>query len=128
MTSEFVASAYMAAAAARAALRALGGIKVSLRICGGSDEAGAVGLGLRAPLMESVELAPVLVRSGADGVEQIVVDALTIESATGAFGEELQRVLRASRIQWNGSERRISAVRSDHLGGAAYLYRLSLEA
>ena len=118
----------MAAAAARATLRTLGGTSVTLRMGGGSAATGVVGLGSMAPVMESAELSPVLVRTESDGVHQVLVDAATLEDATGASGEELQRVLRSSRISWNGNEARIVAVRSDHLGGAAYLFRLSLEA
>jgi len=114
-------------AATLAMIRSLGGATVTLRICGSSETAAAVGIGLSAPAMESVELSPVLLRSKSDGSREVVVDAQTLETAAGTSGESLRKLLQTARVNLGDAETRIVDVSWDQLGSAAYIYRLSLE-
>jgi hypothetical protein len=115
------------AAATLAMVRNLGGTKVMLCLGGSGEAAAAVGFGLSAPSMEAVELSPVLLRTKNDGLREIVVDAQTLEAAVGSSGEGLHELLRTTRVNLGDTKARIGRVSSDQLGGAAYLYRLSLE-
>ena len=128
MASETAVNWFMATATARATLRALGGTKISLRVCSGGGNGTAIGIGVATPVMESIEVSPVLLRTASDGSREIVVDASTLEEALGADGESVVAILKLSRVSLNGVESRISEVRFDELGGAPYVYRLRLEA
>ena len=121
---------FMATAATRATLRAVGAGTVTLKMCGGVVASpGNDGLGLKVPAMESVELFPVLLRIGSDGAREVLVDAGTLESAAGVYGDGIEEVLtKSARLEVCGAEKKITSVASDHLGGAAYLYRLTVEA
>jgi hypothetical protein len=115
------------AAAALAMVRGLGGTTVTLCVCGSSDDGAPVGIGLSAPAMERVELSPVLLRTKRDGSREVVVDAQTLEAASGTSGEQLRELLQTARVNLGDAEARIVGVSSDQLGGCAYVYRLSLE-
>jgi len=131
MANDNAASAWFGAAAAtRAALRALGTSTVSLKICAGGTDASTVeGLGLAAPAMEDIELSPVLVRNSPGAGHQVLVEAATLEEAVGEMGEAMRTLLVSSaRMEVGGVEMKITDVSADYLGGAAYLYRISVEA
>ena len=119
----------MAAAATRATVQALGATAVTLRICGGKAAGAAVeGLGLVAPLMESIRVSPVLVRMAAEGTREVLVDAGTLKESVQAEGEALRNALMQARVEVDGVEKRIVSIGAESLGGAVYLYRLGLEA
>jgi hypothetical protein len=128
MADETAVNWFMAAATARATLRALGATKVSLRVSNGGEDATIVGIGLAAPVMESIDLSPVLVRAGSDGSREVVVDASTLQEALSAEKEDVVEIVKAARVSVSGVESMVLGVECDQLGGAPYIYRLRLEA
>jgi hypothetical protein len=128
MSSETAVNWYMATATARATLRALGATKIALRVCSGGSGGARIGVGLEAPVMESVELSPALLRTRSDGSREIVVDASTLEETLAATSENVIGILKNSRVSLDGVESMIAEVQCDQLGGAPYIYRLRLEA
>lgn len=129
MASEKAVNWFMATASARATLQALGGTTIQLRVCNGTgDGAAVVGIGLAAPVVESVELSPALVRTGSDGSREVLVDASTLEEAIGAEKNDVVQIVKAARVSVNGVESMVVRVQCDEVGGAPYIYRLRVEA
>jgi hypothetical protein len=125
--------------AAAAMLRTLGGINASLLIPQPAAANGQTGLGLNVPLVNEVELEPVLLRTAgpkATGYGITLFAAIArctlqkaLSNAGAAGGDELatKQTLETSMLRVGETEYRIVSVMVKWLGGAQLLYELEIE-
>ena len=115
--------------AAVAVLRAAGGGEVMLMLPQAMAADAQTGLGLEAPPLGGVKLAPVLLRT-VNGKLMAQMSSGTLEKAlnglTGA--QAIEQALLRSYLQAGETQYRIVAVAVESLGGEQALYKLGIEA
>jgi hypothetical protein len=115
-------------------LRTLGAGKAALLLPQPVTADAQTGLGLTAPLVNEVEMAPVLVQATANGKTLLArMTRGTLQAALSGAGAidagELatQETLETSMLRVGGTEYRIVAVTVKWFGGAELLYELEIE-
>jgi hypothetical protein len=121
--------------AAEAMLRTLGAGKASLLVPQPVASSEQTGLGLMVPLVNEVEMEPVLLQATPNGktlfarmtrgtVQRALNGAGAIDSGDAATKQTLETAM----LRADGSEYRIVAVMVKWFGGAELLYELEIEA
>ncbi|MFB3815887.1 MAG: hypothetical protein ACE14L_17425 [Terriglobales bacterium] len=115
------------ARAAEAMLRTLGGREVRLVLPGaGGADTNARQLGMDNPAVETVTLAPVVVRRGERGRYELLLAAATLERESEARQVVAPALLKSAvRIEAGDLKLRPEYVAAACFGGAAYLYRVT---
>jgi hypothetical protein len=120
--------------AAVAMLRTLGAGKATLLLPQPATAGAQTGLGLTVPLVNEVEMQPVLVQATATGKTLLARTTRgTLQTALSGAGaidtDELatQETLETSILRVGGTEYRIAAVTVKWFGGAELLYELEIE-
>jgi hypothetical protein len=116
--------------AAIAMLRTMGAGKVSLLIPQPATATAQAGLGVGVPLVNEVEMEPVLLQATVTGSALL---ALTTQSTVqrainGAGGLNATETLETSMLRAGGTQYRIVTVTVKRFGGAELLYELEIEA
>jgi hypothetical protein len=121
--------------AALAMLRTLGGGRASLLVPQPVTATEQTGLGLVVPLVNEVEMEPVLLQTTRDGKTLLArTTQCTVQKALSSAGAidtgELatKQALEAAMLRAGGTEYRIVAVTVKWFGGAELLYELEIEA
>jgi len=121
--------------AALAMLRTLGGSKVSLLVPQPVTANEQTGLGLNIPLVNEVEMEPVLLQATANGkilfarmTRGTVQNALSGAGAIAADELATKQALETAMLRAGGTEYRIVSVMVKWFGGAELLYELEIEA
>jgi len=121
--------------AALAMLRTLGGSKVSLLVPQPVTANERTGLGLSVPLVNEVEMEPVLLQATANGkilfarmTRCTVQNALSSAGATATDELATKQALETAMLRAGGTAYRIVSVMVKWFGGAELLYELEIEA
>ena len=121
--------------AALAMLRTLGGSKVSLLVPQPVAANEQTGLGLSIPLVNEVEMEPVLLQATANGktlfarmTRGTVQKALNSAGAIATDEVATARALETAMLRADGTEYRVVSVMVKWFGGAELLYELEIEA
>jgi hypothetical protein len=121
--------------AALAMLRTLGAGKASLLVPQPVTASEQTGLGLLVPLVNEVEMEPVLLQATANGKTHFarmtrgtVRKALSIAGAIDTGEIATEQALETAMLRAGGTEYRIVSVMVKWFGGAELLYELEIEA
>jgi hypothetical protein len=120
--------------AALAMLRTVGAGRASLLVPQPVTASTQTGLGLMAPLVNEVEMEPVLLQATANGktlfarmTRGTVQKALNSAGAINTDETATKQTLETSMLRADGTEYRIVAVIVKRFGGAELLYELEIE-
>ncbi len=120
--------------AAQAMLRTVGAGKASLLVPQPVTASTQTGLGLVAPLVNEVEMEPVLLQATANGKTLFArMTCGTVRKALGSAGiidadeAAAKQALETAMLRADGTEYRIVSVMVKRFGGAELLYELEIE-
>lgn len=115
--------------AAIAMLRTLGAGRASLLVPQPATPNAQIGLGLGAPLVNEVEMEPVLLQTITGGTLLALMTRCTVQKAmSSAGGIDTNKTLETSMLRAGGKQYRIVSVTVKRFGGAELLYELEIEA
>jgi len=115
--------------AALAMLWTLGAGKASLMMSQPATTSEQAGLGLSAPMMNEIEMEPVLLQATVTGNNLLaLLTRCTAQKAVGsASGVDIKQTLQMSMLRAGRTQYRIVAVTAKWFGGAELLYELEIE-
>jgi hypothetical protein len=116
--------------AAIAMLRTLGAGKASLLVPQPATANAQVGLGLGVPLVNEVEMEPVLLQTAVTGTTLLaLMTRCTVQKAINSAGAiDANQTLETSMLRAGGTQYRIVSVTVKRFGGGELLYELEIEA
>lgn len=116
--------------AAEAMLRTLGAGKATLLVPQPAASTSQTGLGLETPMVNEVEMEPVLLQTAVNGKTQLaLMTRCTAQKAiSSAGGIDMKKTIESSMLRSGGIQYRIVSVTVKRFGGAELIYELEIEA